>query len=92
MKHLKTFEKLEEWNKETGHYVIMTETGDRPGDVMLRKFLESNIGQIKKMYYPGGWFDAKYDNVLGLPNRTTDTIDRLLHSKSQFHHQDILYI
>jgi hypothetical protein len=59
----KIFEELEEWNKETGYYVILTEPGDREKDIEIRNFLENHIGRIKKMYYPGAWFTVEFDNV-----------------------------
>lgn len=78
------FEKLEEWNKETGYYVILTWGGTFDKDVKLRNFLENHIGKITKMYYPGSWFTAEFDN-------TPDDIQKLLKDRD-FNSTQILHI
>ena len=83
--NFKIFEESEKWNKETGYYVIMTEPGDRSVDIRLRKWLENNIGQITKMYYPGAWFDVKYDNM-------PEVIKSRIKGKTNFNSANILHI
>lgn len=73
MRHLKLFEEV--WNSIEGEYVVLKYDKKKK---KYADFIENNIGIIKKVYYPGSWFDVEYDNAPGI-------IIDLLKNKGQFH-------
>jgi len=52
------FKIFESWDDKLGYYVILCDVNRK-----YSEFLKNNIGLITKIYYPGTWFDVKFDNV-----------------------------
>ena len=73
----------EAWNDKIGYYVILTySTSSNPS---YSNFFKNNIGQITKMYYPGAWFDVKFDNI-------PTEIEKFIEKRMNFNTADIKYI
>ena len=50
------FKIFEAFDDKIGYYVILD-------DPRYSEFLKNNVGVITKVYYPGSWFDVKFDNL-----------------------------
>jgi len=48
----------DKWDDHKGSYVLLSCSG-----FIYSEFIENNIGVITKVYYPGAWFNVKYENV-----------------------------
>jgi len=80
--NFKIFEK-KLWNDIEGEYVILkyTRTYNKK---RYSQFFETNIGKVKKAYYPGSWFDVEYEDI-------PKVIEKYLENKGQFNTADILF-
>ena len=78
----KIFEDSQEeipWNNKEGSYVILNKSGKKYSD-----FLDKNIALITKVYYPGAWFDVKFNDI---PEELESLLDGI-----DFHTSEIKYI